>query len=75
MPHVNIKLYPGRSDEQKQALTRRIVDAIRECLDVDSKYVSVAFEEIAPEDWEETVVKPELRAKKHLLTKEPGYLD
>ena len=74
MPHVNIKLYPGRTDEQKQALTQHIIEGMKTCLGVDSKYVSVAFEEISPGDWQEVVVKPELVDKKELLTKDPESL-
>ena len=49
MPHVNIKLYPGRTEEQKQLLTQRVIEAIDESFGVASKYVTVAFEEITPE--------------------------
>lgn len=74
MPHVNVKLYPGRSDEQKKAFTQSVIEAMQECLGVESKYVTVAFEEISPDDWQEVVVKPELIGKRELLTKEPEYL-
>ena len=74
MPHVNVKLYPGRTEEQKQALTQRIIEAMDETLGVASKYVTVAFEEVSPEDWHDIVVKPELEGKKALLYKQPEYL-
>ena len=74
MPHVNIKLYPGRTHEQKQALTQLIIEAIDDTLGVGSKYVTVAFEEIPQEAWHDQVVKPELEDKKALLYKHPQYL-
>ncbi|MCH8295826.1 tautomerase family protein [Candidatus Poribacteria bacterium] len=74
MPHVNIKLYPGRTEEQKQLLTQRVIEAIDESFGVASKYVTVAFEEITPEEWHDVVVKPELEDKKELLYKLPEYL-
>jgi len=73
MPHVNIKLYPGRSIEQKKELTNKIIKAMEETIAANSKYISVTFEEIKPEDWDEKVVKPEMVDKKELLFKSPEY--
>jgi 4-oxalocrotonate tautomerase family enzyme len=40
MPHVAIKLYPGRTIEQKRALTERIIAAMVETIDAnESKYL------------------------------------
>ena len=73
MPHVIVKLYPGRSEEQKIQLADEIVKdvvAIAKCLE---KSVSVAFEEIEEKDWAEKVYKPDIIDKKDTLYKEPGY--
>ena len=75
MPHVNVRLYPGRTEEQKRALTERIVEAFRETMGIDAKWVSLVIEEVAPEDWDATVVEPEIRAKDDALYKKPDYLD
>lgn len=35
--------------------------------------VSVSFEDVAPEDWVETVYKPDIVGKPATLVKKPGY--
>jgi 4-oxalocrotonate tautomerase len=74
MPHVNVKMYPGRTEEQKRALTQKIVEAFGETLNVAPKYLTVVIEEVAPSDWTTTVVEPEIRGKKDRLYKEAEYL-
>lgn len=73
MPHVIIKLYPGRSDEQKAQLADEIVKDVVAIAKCDEKSVSVAFEEIEKEDWAETVYKHDILNKKDSLYREPGY--
>ena len=72
MPHVNVKLYPGRSDGQKAQLTEQIVRSVTTILECDASIVSVAFEEIDPDEWNEKVFLPEVEGKKELLTKKLG---
>ena len=73
MPHIIVKLYPGRSEEQKIELTEAIVKDVVAIAECDEKSVSVAFEEIEKEDWAETVYRHDILNKKGSLTKEPGY--
>ena len=73
MPHVIIKLYPGRTEAQKKQLTNEIVKDIATIAKCEEKSVSVAFEEIDPQDWVEKVYKPDIVENKDLLYKEPGY--
>lgn len=73
MPHIIIKLYPGRSEAQKIELTRAIVADAMKTLQCEEKTLSVAFEEVTPEDWPEKVYKPDILDKKGTLYKEPGY--
>jgi len=73
MPHVIIKMFPGRSEEQKQLCAERIVEAIIETLNTDEKSISVAFEEIPKEMWKEEVYVPEIIEKEKTLFKKPGY--
>ena len=73
MPHVIIKLYPGRSDAQKKQLTEEIVKDVATIAKCEEKSVSVAFEEVAPQDWAEKVYKPDIVEKKELLYKAPEY--
>ena len=73
MPHVIVKLYPGRSEEQKLKLTDEIVKAVVTIAKCEEKSVSVAFEEIEKEDWAKKVYKTDILDKKDSLYKEPGY--
>ncbi|WP_457570509.1 tautomerase family protein [Desulfovulcanus sp.] len=59
MPHVIVKLYPGRTEEQKKRLADAIVKDVMAIAECDEKVVSVAFEEIDPADWAEKVYKPD----------------
>ena len=73
MPHVIVKLYPGRSEEQKTKLADEIVKDIVAIAKCEGKSVSVAFEEIEKEDWAEKVYKPDILNRKDNLYKKPGY--
>ncbi len=73
MPHVIVKLYPGRSEEQKLKLADEIVKDVVTIAKCDEKSVSVAFDEIEKEDWAKKVYKPDILDKKDNLYKEPGY--
>jgi 4-oxalocrotonate tautomerase len=72
MPHVIVKLYPGRSEEQKKKLADEIAKDVVDIAKCGEKSVSVAFEEIEKEDWMEKVYKPDIIEKKATLYKEPG---
>ena len=72
MPHVVVKLWPGRNDEIKTNLAKKIADAVVEELKVDMGDVSVAFEEVEREDWGEKVYKKEIKGNESLYIK-PNY--
>ena len=66
MPYVNVKMYPGRTEEQKRALTERIVAAVCETCGVeDPSHTAVVIEEIEREDWQAVSVA-DIESKKHL---------
>jgi 4-oxalocrotonate tautomerase len=73
MPHVIIKMYPGRTVEQKSKLAQAIADSVVKIAKCEEKSVSVAIEEIAPENWAETVYRPDIMEKEETLVKKPGY--
>ncbi len=73
MPHVIVKLYPGRSEEQKKQLARQIVKSIVEVAECKERSVSVAIEEVTPDDWAEKVYKPDIVDNKKNLVVTPGY--
>jgi 4-oxalocrotonate tautomerase len=76
MPHINVKLYPGRTEEQKAELARRIVEDVVAAAGVGEDAVSVAIEEVTTEDWADAVYRKDIEP--HLerpdrLYKKPGY--
>ena len=73
MPHVIVKLWPGKTERQKKQLTDAIVRDVTSVLGYGDESVSVAFEEVASKDWTEQVFKPDILDKWETLTKEPGY--
>jgi 4-oxalocrotonate tautomerase len=73
MPHIIVKLYPGRSEKQKTELAEKIVEDIVAIAKCEEKSVSVAIEEIKAEDWAERVYKPDILEKQDTLYKKPGY--
>ncbi len=73
MPHVIVKMYKGRSDEQKKALADKLtadVIAVTECKETA---VSITFEEFEPSDWAEKVYRPDILEGAGELFQKPGY--
>lgn len=73
MPHVIVKVFPGKTEEQKTLLTDRIVRAVMETTNVPETSISVAFEEIPKERWNKEVFQPDIIEKENTLYKKPGY--
>jgi 4-oxalocrotonate tautomerase len=73
MPHVVVKLWPGKSAQQKIRLAEAITRDVMEILHYGDESVSVALEEIKSQDWLERVYKPDIKSKWSKLYKKPGY--
>ena len=73
MPHVIVKLWPGKSEAQKQQLAQRITEAVTSVLDYGDESVSVAMQEIKSKDWAEQVYQPDILECPGKLYKKPGY--
>jgi 4-oxalocrotonate tautomerase len=73
MPHVMVKLWPGRSEAEKAELAEKIVQDLMETLHSRESSISVSIEEVSSEDWAEKVYKPDIEAKWDKLYKQPGY--
>ncbi|MGC4018694.1 MAG: tautomerase family protein [Muricomes sp.] len=57
MPHISIKLYPGRTEEVKQELALKTQKFLSETMNLDPNVFSVAIEEIEKENWDKEVVQ------------------
>jgi len=53
VPHVIVKLWPGKSEQQKQRLAQAITQDVIKILHYGEESVSVAMEEIEAQDWVE----------------------
>ena len=73
MPHVIVKLWPGKSDQQKAHLADKIAKDVMDVLNYGEESVSVGFEEISSKDWKEKVYEPDIKDKWDKLLKKPGY--
>ncbi len=73
MPHVVVKLWPGKTEAQKQQLADAITKDLIDILGSSEPAVSVGIEEIDSGDWAEKVYRPEIKGKADTLYKEPGY--
>jgi 4-oxalocrotonate tautomerase len=60
MPHAIVKMYPGRSEQQKSELTEAIVKDVMAIAKVGADAVSVAIEEIKPGDWTDKVYNTDI---------------
>jgi 4-oxalocrotonate tautomerase len=73
MPHVIVKLWPGKSESQKKKLAERITSAVCDVLGYGEESVSVGFEEISSNDWMEKVYRPDIEQRAQTIYKKPGY--
>ena len=73
MPHVIVKLSPGKPEQQKERLAERIAKDAMDVLNYGEESVSFGFEEISSKDWKEKVYKPDITDKWDKLYKKPGY--
>jgi 4-oxalocrotonate tautomerase len=73
MPHVIVKLWPGKSEQQKKQLAAQITESVKSVLGYGDESVSVAFEEVTAKDWKEKVYQTDILNQPEKLYKKPGY--
>ena len=73
MPHVSVKLYPGRSEEVKRHLSEAIMKDLIEIAKCAPESVSISMEEVPPAEWGEKVYRPDILDKWETLYQKPGY--
>ena len=72
MPHIEIKLYPGYGEEKRKRLAQSVLEAVVHDLEVPERVVSITFEEVSPEQWQEKVYAPLIENREGLV-KAPDY--
>lgn len=73
MPHVIVKLWPGKSEEQKRRLAELITEDLKSTLKSSDGSISVAIEEVDRADWLDEVYRPDIEPRLDRLYKKPGY--
>jgi len=73
MPHAIVKLYTGRSAQQKARIAEAVTKAIMASTQNAEGSISVSIEDVEPSEWTEKVYKPDIIGKPDTLYKEPGY--
>ena len=51
MPYIQVSLYPGRSEEQKQEFAKAVTKSAVEILKTKEDHVIVVFDETSKENW------------------------
>lgn len=73
MPHVEIKCFSGRTEEQKKKCAEKVAGDVAEILGCEVSSVSVAIKDVDEKDWKEKVWDKNIVAEKDFLYKTPGY--
>ena len=73
IPHVIVKLWTGKSEQQKKKLAEEVTKVVASTLNYGEESVSVGIEEIEPKDWTEKVYKPDILGKPQTIYTKPGY--
>lgn len=73
MPHVVVKCYPGRTEEQKQRCADKIAQDLVEIMGCPESSVSVVIKEIPKEEWKEKVWDVDIIPNEKDMYKKPGY--
>ena len=73
MPHIEIKCFPGRSEEQKRLCAEKVAQAAAEALGCKLSSVSVAIKEVEQADWKAQVWDKQIVPDADCLYKKPEY--
>lgn len=73
MPHFQIKMLEGKTEEQKKKLTEEVIKAAQSVIGFGDESYSVSIEEFTFSEWENQVYPKEIMGRKEILYKEPGY--
>ena len=73
MPHVEIKCFVGKTEEQKQLLADKIAEDVAAIFGCKETSVTVAIKDVEKEDWKEQVWDKNIAPEMEELYKKPGY--
>ncbi len=75
MPHIIVKMLPGRTEEQKTRLANAISREVATIARCGEESVSVAIEDVESTDWTDKVYKTDISDadRRGTLYRKPGY--
>ena len=73
MPAVMVKLWPGKSEQQKIRLAEVIAKDVMDVLNCGEESLSLALEKAKSQDWLAKVYQPDIQGNWDKLYKKPGY--
>ena len=73
MPHFQIKLLEGKSEEQKQELAKEVVKAAQRVIGYSDESFSVTIEDFTYDEWKNKVYPKDIMGRKDIIYKKPGY--
>lgn len=73
MPHIIVKVWPGKSEAQKREFAEAVTKSAMEILANSEASISVAIQEVDSERWRQDVYLPDIVRQSDRLYKKPGY--
>lgn len=73
MPHIDVKLWTGKTEATKQKLAEELAKTAMAVLGGGLESFSVAIEDVDPDNWKGKVYEPEIIEQQEKLYKKPGY--
>ncbi|MBT31270.1 MAG: 4-oxalocrotonate tautomerase [Thalassobius sp.] len=73
MPHLQINLLEGKTEEQKQELAKELVKAAQKVIGYGDESYSVTIEDFTSDEWKSEIYPKKIIGRKDILYKEPGY--
>jgi 4-oxalocrotonate tautomerase len=73
MPHIEIKCFSGRSEEQKKLCAEKVAQAAADALGCKLSSVSVAVIDVQQQDWKKDVWDKQIVPCEEFMYKKPEY--
>ena len=73
MPHIEIKCYPGRTEDVKAKCASIVAKDVAEVMGCNLSSVSVSITEVDKEDWKAEVWDKSIAGEPSNLYVKPGY--
>lgn len=73
MPHIELKIATGQTEENKKKLADLFTKVITENTQNTDEAVSVAIVDVPMEDWKDAVYNTKIKPNLDKLYKKPGY--